>query len=333
MKNNSEIITRPASEKDKEKILTLLNEVFSGQQRSKSSRDFDYFNWKFLTSPFGKSILTVCEHQEEIVGVDNLWAWHLRFQNETYQAYEACDSVVKKEYRGRRLLETMRSFGISQAKNNDAALLFNFPNSQSLKTNLNYGYHYLGKLSWWVKVISPTQTIKAYLKIANKNNITRNFDINDYCVAVCPELLASLYQKHRTTSLITPDRSLEFFNYRYNQHPSRSYWILSYKDSIACVFTINDNNGIREMVVTDIVGDKWLINSLLKQATKKAKELMCAFLAVVADNHMLGNHLWFKGFIKKREKNMVVYSLNDKIKNQIINFKNWNLSASLHDSI
>ena len=39
----------------------------------------------------------------------------------------------------------MRSYGIEQAKKNNASLMFNFPNNQSLKTNINYGYQYINE--------------------------------------------------------------------------------------------------------------------------------------------------------------------------------------------
>jgi hypothetical protein len=59
MINNDEIIIRNAFDRDKDSIINLLNEVFLQQQRSDLIRDNNYYEWKFLSSPFGNSILTV----------------------------------------------------------------------------------------------------------------------------------------------------------------------------------------------------------------------------------------------------------------------------------
>lgn len=116
MMNKSDLIIREAVDNDRSKILDLLNEVFASQQHSSIVRDDDYYNWKFMDSPFGKSILTVSEYKGEVVGVDNLWAWKLSNNNELFGAYEACDAVVKEEFRGNRLLQRMREFGVEKAR-------------------------------------------------------------------------------------------------------------------------------------------------------------------------------------------------------------------------
>ena len=97
MIDRDNISIRKAVIEDKGSIINLLNDVFIKQQRSRSLRDNDYFDWKFLNSPFGKSILTVSEYNGEIVGVDHLWPWKLDYGMRP-SAYEACDSAVKSEY-------------------------------------------------------------------------------------------------------------------------------------------------------------------------------------------------------------------------------------------
>ena len=69
MINNDEIIIRNAFDRDKDSIINLLNEVFLQQQRSDLIRDNNYYEWKFLSSPVGNSILTVSEYVGEIVGL------------------------------------------------------------------------------------------------------------------------------------------------------------------------------------------------------------------------------------------------------------------------
>lgn len=329
MMNKSDLIIREAVDNDRSKILDLLNEVFASQQHSSIVRDDDYYNWKFMDSPFGKSILTVSEYKGEVVGVDNLWAWKLSNNNELFGAYEACDAVVKEEFRGNRLLQRMREFGVEKAREGGASLMFNFPNEQSLKSNINFGYHFLGKLNWWVRVINPVATASIYFNWDRKKADVVDIEFE----AIDLQLLDSLVERYSPSNLITIHKTKEFFKYRFIDHPLRSYGMISYNDEIAAIYTINFHNGLREMVVVDVVGNKLLARKLLSKVIKSAKRLNCAFIAMVSDNSLLGNSLYILGFIKKKEKNFVVFPILDSIKDVATDFSLWNMSASLHDSI
>jgi len=327
---DSDIIIRTATDNDKYNIIELLNNVFKDQQHTDYTRDDNYYNWKFIDSPFGESILTVCEHDRKIIGVDNLWSWNLIIQDKVHLVYEACDAVVGKEYRGNGILKKMRTHGIEKAKLNSASFLFNFPNEQSLKSNINYGYSYLGKLKWWVKIINPIKTTQILLNLKSNNDKTYS-SVDELPIDV--ELLLKLSLKYKPTHLIIIDRTFDFFYYRYLNHPSRHYKMITFKNEIVAIYTINDNYGKREMFITDIIGNKKYINDLLKEIISMSRSLKCAFVAMVSDNYMLDNSLWLKGFIKKKEKNMAVFQIKEKIGVDIKNFRSWNLSASLHDSI
>jgi hypothetical protein len=329
MINSKDISIRQANDKDKDSIINLLNEVFIDQQRSDILRDNYYFEWKFKNSPFGDSILTVSEFKGEIIGFDHLWPWKLDYMNNTVLAYEACDSAVNKNFRGNRLLQRMRSYGIEQAKKNNASLMFNFPNNQSLKTNINYGYQYLGKISWWVKILKPFEVASLFFNSkSNKNSFTDELEYEELDLKILDEVST----KYPLKSHITIHRDFDYFNYRYAQHPTRRYGMLSFDNRVSAIYTINNNKGFREMVVTDVLGDIQLVKRLLNSIVKVAKKNSCAFIAIMNDNYML-NKLWGKGFVKKKEKNFTVYPINDSYYNIITHISSWNMSASMHDSI
>ncbi|MFA5713765.1 MAG: GNAT family N-acetyltransferase [Bacteroidales bacterium] len=332
MSDSAIIEIRQALNEDSTQIIDLLNDVFLPQQRTAGKRTSSYFDWKFLSSPFGKSILTVATVEDEIIGIDHLWPWELHFNNDLFRAYEATDAVVKKEFRGKRILEQMRSYGIKQAANEKADFLFNFPNHQSLKTNINYGYKYLGKIKWWVKPLRPVQIMKSLIGISsNDSNKPEAFTMNYAPLNL--SLLEHLHNNFLPKKLITINRTQGYFQYRYiDKHNSR-YGQLTYKQEIAAIFTININDGVKEMVILEILGDKSFIKELLKIITNKAKEFGCAFVAVINDNLLLNKGLLLEGFLPKKEKNMVVYPLKEQLKLEIDKFSSWNLTASLHDSI
>lgn len=329
-----DFVIREAVDEDRVSILNLLNEVFADQQHSAVVRDDDYYDWKFLDSPFGKSILTVTEYEDEVVGVDNLWAWCLSFKNDLFGAYEACDAVVKKEFRGNRLLQRMREFGVEKAGEAGASLMFNFPNMQSLKSNINFGYQFMGKLNWWIRVIDPIATASIYFNFNSKKLGAADLELDAIEFDVIDlQLLDRLVESYTFSDLITIHRTRDFFKYRYLDHPLRRYGMVSYNDEVAAIYTINFHNGLREMVVVDVIGNKAYIRKLLSGVIKAGKRLNCAFIAMVSDNGLLSNNLFTLGFIKKKEKNFVVFPMLESIKDISTDFSSWNMSASLHDSI
>lgn len=329
MKVNSQYKIRCADINDKDSILNLLNEVFRTQQRNKQERSNKYFDWKFLGSPFANSILSVAEYGDQIIGFDHLWPWRLTYKGESNLAYQGCDSVVKTEFRGNRILQQLRSFGIDQLNNQRAALLFNFPNNQSIKTNLNYGYSYLGKLKWWVKITDPIKMIGLITGKSLSSSITLPDDTN--MITDC-DLISKIHQNYAISDQIFIDRTPEFINYRYRKHPNRKYFLEKIGSDICAIYTINNNNGYGEMVVTDLIGEKKLVSDLLSRLNKIARELHCAYLTIIGDNYLLDDSLILKGFIPKKLKNLVVFPMDGRMADAF-NYSTWVLSASLHDSI
>lgn len=330
-----EFTIREATHDDAVKVINLLNDVFSAQQRSAGNRDENYFDWKFERSPFNKSILTVCEYDDIIVGFDHLWPWGLKYDGTELLAYSGCDSVVKKEYRGNRILQKMRTYGIELARKRGADLMFNFPNQQSLKTNINYGYKFIGKLNWWVKIINPINTMKIFLGIVNNKDSNKLIATSDILngVEIDNDFMYDLHERFMEKRLININKTRMYYDYRYKDHPTREYKMLAYENKVAVIYTINNNNGFYEMAVTEVVGDKKYIRKILRLINREARVLNCAFVAMVEDNLLFDNSMWYKGYIKKKEKNMVVLNLSNKVSESIFENKAWNLSASLHDSI
>lgn len=329
MNIDSRFVIRKGKVSEEKIILSLLNEAFLIQERNRHKRDQSFFKWKFLESPFGESILTIAEYQGEVIGFDHLWPWQLSYKDKQIFSYQGCDSVVKKEFRGNRIMQYMRAFGIEEARNKNADLLFNFPNNQSLKTNLNYGYSYTQRIKWWVKIINIYNLI-ALLTKRTKNHLI-NIPITPLSISEL-NYISKLHKEFSPRNLITINRSQGYFEYRYVNHPSRKYFSESIDKEICGIYTINNNNGIGELVITEIIGNTNLTKKLLNRITIIAKKLNCAYITIMDDNYQLNNSLILQGFIPKKLKNMVVYPLNPKL-NLAINYKEWNITASLHDSI
>lgn len=330
MKTN--LIVRLVEDRDKEEVLKLLNGVFSKQQRSENSRDDSYWNWKFKSSMFAPSILTVAEDCGRIVGVDHLWPWELSYQGEILKAVQPCDAVVHEDYRGHGLFKQMRRFGIDEAISREYQFVFNFPNENSLPGNRSIGAKYLGKITWWVKILKPVHILLDTFFSLKIHNVTLPESYQLDC-----DYLDHL--SHKTSidqKIIQIHRKKGFHHWRYKNHPSRQYGMalvgISNKQT-AFIFTVIQQGSRREMVVVDIVGDLCSKKSIVNSMTQVAKRMDADFIAVM-ENKLLGiKKLWKHGFIKKRLKNMVVLPLNDVDGAKMSSFDQWSLLACIHDSI
>lgn len=311
---------------DKEEILNLLDTVFSSQQMVKNlSRGLSFWNWKYEKNPFGQTKLHKITHGDKIIGCGTLWPFQFVLKGKELRAYQPCDTVVLKEYRGKGLFSKLNRKRISDAELEAVDFLFNFPNSQSLPGYIKMGWVFVGKIEWYVKILQPVKVFSAiYSKskseildvperyhIKSKNNITDNsFSIN-------------------RISLI---KNEEFFSWRFKNHPNRNYGILNIQEHFA-IFTLMKKGEMIEMVIVEFNVSADFISKMLNLIVKEAKLLNVSYIALANPNipskWEFHRNLFF--FIKK--KNFVVRAINAKLPPEIFKFSYWNFSLALHDSI
>jgi predicted N-acetyltransferase YhbS len=325
-------IYRLAEETDKESVLALLNEVFNDQQRSLVGRGEDYWNWKFTKNPFGKSLLIVIQWGDEIVGVANLWPWEFQYQGKVIKALQSCDVAVKPAFQGRGLFKESRSYALKIANKNNYNLLFNFPNKNSLPAYLSLNWNYLGIIPWRVKVLKPINLIKGYFS----KNSAKALEI-DAKYTIDASYLDELANRNiNFDNHLKINRVKGFHQWRYLDRPNRSYGMVIYKEKrkeTVLIFTINQNNSNREMVIVDIIGAPTNLIPLFKKINKVAKEMNVDFIAVMDNPQYKTKKLLHLGYFKKKSKNMVTLPLNGGLEEKLTSFSNWSLMASMHDSI
>lgn len=326
------LILRSATPEDKDSILSLLNASFINQQRSTLQRDTNYWNWKFLNSPFGKSILSVAESGGRIVAVDHLWPWEFNIRGEIFKAMQPCDSAVHPSARGEGLFKSLRFHNIESLEPARPSFLFNFPNDQSFPALMSLGWNYLGKISWWVKVLNPISFLKgSYIRSKSmpfKTGGNYPLDTN---------VLYHLSNNSRNFDrYVKINRIPGFYEYRYVGHPSREYGMVYNEKGVlsnAAIFTTNQRGPIRELIIVDIIGSHRYTIPLIKQVLKVAVNQRIDMVAVAANMQYLRSDLWQLGFVKHKEKRMVVLPLDARLEHIAHSFDTWSFMAGMHDSI
>jgi GNAT superfamily N-acetyltransferase len=328
----SDAVIRTAGSNDKEGVLELLNNVFSPQQRGTFSRDERYWKWKFRESPFGESMVTVAELDHRIVGVDHLWPWELSLDGSVIRAAQPCDSAVHPGYRGQGIFTSMRVFGMERAAEQDIRILFNFPNANSLPVNRSLGWHYLGKIAWWVRIIRPVKVISGRLTGGQAEPMVPG---GQY--ALDPEMIDRVNSRYATgEGLIRIHRKPGFHAWRYGNHPYRSYGMVHYRgtggETIA-IFTVNRKGNYSEMVIVDLVGSERNTQQVVQMALEAGRRMGAGYLALMNNAAFNTRGLWKSGFIPRRLKNMVTLPLDARLEGRADRFAKWSLMAGMHDSI
>src|SRR5699024_125901 len=152
------------------------------------------------------------------------------------------------------IFRQLRLRGIKEAMKRKRQLLFNFPNENSLSTNLSIGAQHLGRVTWWVKILAPLNivmdTFSSELASPLAVDDKFNLDINKL------NYISEVYCKF--DQFISINRKAGFHEWRYQNRPNRQYGMISIDKGskmIGAIFTMNRRGRSLEMVLVDILGD------------------------------------------------------------------------------
>ncbi len=320
-----EINIRLYKKEDIPHIVNLLNEVFKKQQYFDLTRDVNWWNWKYETNVFGKSIIVVAEDNSKIIGARCLWPWEFCCRGEIIKAYQPVDTVVHPDYQGQGIFKKMNIYAVDFAIKDDAKLLYNFSNKNSIHGNLKLGWHFVSKLEWWIKIKKPLNLLKS-----KKNDEKKK--VFDPITPLDEKDLLYIKDSRTYSELLKTKKDRDFLEWRYLKNPFFKYGIVKI-DKFVCVYIITGNSKSKTMTVVDFIGEKSSCFPLIKKINKIGKECNVDFITFLNDNTTMNKGLNKYGYIKIKEKNLVALPLNISLENKVLNYKNWAIFGGLHDSL
>ena len=328
----SDISIRLATDRDKPQILQLLHTVFDEQQHFDWKRDEKYWQWKYDSNIFGKTYTHVAEHNKSVIAVSTIWPWQFICRGKILNTFQPCDTVVDPDYRRKGIFSNIYNNRMPLIKDKNASFLFNFPNTNSLNGNLKLGWNYLKNLEWLVKPLKPVNMV---INLRDKSKSVPQKIDNDHKINI--EDCNTIAEKYLTyDGIIQTYRQKEFFRWRYEEHPFFKYGMVTAqksRKSAGAIFMVNAKNKIREMIVVDVFGANQLTPELFRMITKTGKQYNADYVTVIYNRHYNMQSLWKQGFIKMRNKNMVVLPLNLALEQKILNYANWSIIGAMHDSL
>lgn len=193
------------------------------------------FRWKHHENPFGRSIMLVATDSDRIVGFRAFMRWDLTVPSgETLQCVRPVDTATHPDFQRRGIFRSLTESAVEAARSTGINLIFNTPNPAS-----GAGYQ---KMGW--KIAGDFGVM-----IRPGIRFIRGTDHLD-----APDELFGIDGADRNPFGFRTVRSAEYRTWRFQHHPTAQYSALKRAEGLT-IFRKNRRRGLRELVVSEIIGD------------------------------------------------------------------------------
>ncbi len=220
-----DVAVRPYREVDEPEVLDLLRLCLGpgpGGERTP-----EYFRWKHLENPFGRSFMIVAESEGQIVGFRALMRWRFRVGDRAIEAVRPVDTCTHPDHRGQGVFSMLTRRALESLKD-EVDLVFNTPNPNSLPGYLKMGWQIVGEVPVSVRISRPARFLLAKLR----RGASRPTASHPPPIAA-PGALQILGDGAAVDSLIetserpgwgySTERSVEYLRWRYGEAPLLGY--------------------------------------------------------------------------------------------------------------
>ena len=137
-------------------MLGLLDASLGGGPAGR--RPPEFFTWKHLDNPFGRSLLLVAEHQDRLIGLRAFMRWRFEAGERTLAAVRAVDTATHPEFQGLGVFSRLTRAAL-EAMDGQVDLVFNTPNGKSGPGYLKLGWREVGKVPVAVRARRPLRLL------------------------------------------------------------------------------------------------------------------------------------------------------------------------------
>ena len=220
------LVVRSYRDLDESEVLELLRGSLG--EGPAGERTPEYFRWKHLENPFGRSFMIVAEFDGRIIGFRALMRWRFRVGDRMIEAVRPVDTVTHPDHRGRGVFSMLTRTALDSLKG-EVQLVFNTPNSNSLPGYLKLGWQLVGEIPVSVRICQPGRFVAGKL-LRGRSSGT---GLPERPPVAAPSAGAILGDHGAVSPLIdgsevaawgfsTP-RSVDYLRWRYGQAPLLGY--------------------------------------------------------------------------------------------------------------
>jgi GNAT superfamily N-acetyltransferase len=271
IRTRAHVEMRPYNDTDEAGLLTLL-EASLGDGPG-GGRTHDFFAWKHLDNPFGRSFMLVALKDGGLVGFRAFMRWSFNVGGREVRAVRAVDTATHPDYRGLGIFSQLTTAAIEELSS-EAEFVFNTPNSKSKPGYLKMGWRVAGDLPVAVKVRRPMRFARGFRGM-------RNTVADDGLgpVANAPRLaemsvsdaeLEALLDARRVDDRLTTAHSAASLRWRYSESPHLDYRVVGDANGLV-IFRVRARGSLWEATVAEVLaGDAGTARRLLKSAARSA---------------------------------------------------------------
>jgi GNAT superfamily N-acetyltransferase len=255
-------------------------------------RPADFFRWKHLESPFGRSFMLVAEVDDRIVGLRAFMRWLFRVRNRAFSAVRAVDTATHPDYQGMGIFSRL-TLAALDALRGDVGFVFNTPNEKSGPGYLKMGWSPVGQMPVWIHVRRPVRFAKRASSLRTGRMANHPTAAPGASAPLAADILSefdSVDELLRRTGSeddrFATDRSARYLRWRYGDAPHLDYRAVRYPlegplQGLA-IFRVHARGKLWESTVADIVvpaGDQETVRRLLAAVGQAARTdyLACRF--------------------------------------------------------
>lgn len=248
---------RKANKEDVPEIVGLLKLSLGESLMPKSE---EYWKWKHVDNPFGKSPVLLAVEEGQIIGLRAFMQWGWKKNESICNAIRAVDTATHPEHRGKGIFKELTLGLLDECKNEYMDLVFNTPNNKSKPGYLKMGWKEAGKLPVNVGFKKPLRIILNKIK---KNTNIRFLGVpNEFGIREA----VKLYKKGFDTAnnLWNTNYTNQYLIWRYVNIPVIQYGGLASKNALV-IFRLKQVEMGVELRICDVFGDVNEGNTLIRK--------------------------------------------------------------------
>lgn len=339
------------SKQEKNEILDLAMKAFGKCELANP----DYFDWQYQQNPKGNSVIITVKDENKnnaIVGVNAFLPMEFILNKKQVNCFLSCNSIIDPDYRGMGIFTQLVLKIPEIFSTKEFSIIYGIPNLNSTKIFSKNQFLEISKLPLLIKPLSlssyfksPLSKIMKYFDIFWKPKYSMTTDIQLLDKSFTSEF-DDLIKKSLDRLPIFHFRTKEFLQWRYMNHPTRNYQILTLKNSSKLIgYVITREMSIfskKVGVIVDFLVDpnheqQIIFQKLIKTALNNFWKNNISIVISTAKNGSLENNILRKSgffvapsFLKQEQLPLIISTFNDNFDN-FDNFDNWFFTLGDYD--
>ena len=280
---------RPYRDDDESAILELLDVTLGGGPAGR--RPAEFFRWKHLENPAGRSFMLVAELDGAIVGFRAFMRWRFVTAGSILRAVRAVDTATHPEHQGKGIFSTLTLRALDDLRG-ETDLVFNTPNESSLPGYLKMGWRTVGRVPVWIRVRRPVAFARGLRTIHRPNEPAGDSGPEVEAPPAMelfkrPQELATFLERVSVSDdrIATP-QDLDYLTWRYGRAPLLGYRAITEDGGGGltgiAIFRVRPRGALWETTLADIIvrpGDRRTARRLIGRvvAASRVHHVTCIF--------------------------------------------------------